>query len=164
MAKKTICKVAYVCISGLGKIHLVKNPTKVINRAYVEITRMHNNYASINHQKMKIMVGVLIGLVGVLTSYQISYFIYRSFGLEAAPYSKVVAGQIFSTIIQSIVPLPGGIGIADSGFYFILKPIFTEEYINFALLLWRIFTFYLPILMGMVLLLGTRRKTNQAIK
>ena len=146
----------------LAKMRIIKNPEKVSARISVEVSRLHDNFIAVRQRGGMVARGVLLGIVGLMGSYQIIYFIYRGFGLAQANYVDVVAGQVFSMTIQTIVPLPGGAGITDSGFYFILISLFTKAFINFALIFWRFFTFYLPILAGMFVLAGSKRKSKMS--
>ncbi len=147
----------------LAKLRILKNPERISARITVEIGRLHVNFMTIRQRGGMVARGMLLGIIGLMGSYQIIYFIYRGFGLAQANYVDVVAGQVFSMTIQSIVPLPGGAGITDSGFYFILISLFTKAFINFALIFWRFFTFYLPILAGMFALAGAKKKLKTSI-
>ena len=56
---------------------------------------------------------------------------------------------------MTFIPTPGsGLG-AEGGFYLLFQSIFKEETMNMAILFWRLYTFYLPILVG-TLFLGIR--------
>ena len=142
----------------LARLRLIKHPEVMSERLSLEIARLHTSFMAVRAQTGMVLRGILLGALGLLGNYQIVYFLYRGFGLAAADYPEVVAGQIFSMTIQSIVPLPGGVGITDGGFYFILISLFTKTFINFALIFWRFFTFYLPILAGLFALMGFKRK------
>ncbi len=150
-------------VKVLTKLRIIKNSEMMSARITLEIARLHNNFMAIRQRGRMVLRGILLGIVGLMGSYQIIYFIYRGFGLAKANYMAVVAGQIFSMTIQSIVPLPGGIGITDSGFYFILVSLFTKSFINFAIIFWRLFTFYLPILAGMFALASFKKKLKVSV-
>ena len=54
---------------------------------------------------------------------------------------------------------PGGaMGGAELGYYGFFKDIFGEQYVNTAMMLWRIMTFYLPIIVGLVFTLTMKNK------
>ena len=164
LAEKPVRNILLGIIRFLAKIKIIKDLKLASEWACEEISRLHHNFYNLKKQSRMIVRGIGIGFLGILSSSQISYFIYRSFGLTTATYYDVVSGQIFSSIIQSIIPLPGGIGFTDGGFYFILINLFSYEYINFALILWRFFTFYLPIIIGLTLLLLFKRNNNNLLK
>jgi glycosyltransferase 2 family protein len=147
-----VLSIVNAIIRVLTKLHVIKHPQKVSARTAVEVARLHGDFMIIRQKSGMVLQGIVLGLIGLLGSYQIAYFLYRGFGLVAANYLEVVTGQVFSMTIQSIVPLPGGVGITDGGFYFILVSMFTKTFINFALIFWRFFTFYLPILVGIIML------------
>ena len=61
-------------------------------------------------------------------------------------------------LIMTIFPTPGaGIG-AEGGFYLLFENIFKNGTINLSILFWRIYVFYLPIIVGALFFLPTKRK------
>lgn len=54
-------------------------------------------------------------------------------------------------MITSFIPLPGGSGGAEAGFYLFFGMFFPQSgVIAIAILIWRIFTFYMPIVAGVI--------------
>lgn len=49
-------------------------------------------------------------------------------------------------------------GGAELGYYGFFKDIFTEQYVNTSMMLWRIMTFYLPIIVGLSFTLTMKSK------
>jgi len=158
LAKKTVLRFVHWCIRWLKRIHIVRNEERVLKKAVAEIDRMNANFITLRGRLPVLFIGMTIGIASILSSYHITYFIYRSFNLVGNSVIDIVTRQIFCGIIQTVVPIPGGIGIVDSGYYFILKSIFTERYINYGILLWRITTFYLPIMLGLIITFGHSKR------
>jgi uncharacterized membrane protein YbhN (UPF0104 family) len=67
--------------------------------------------------------------------------------------------QGLSAMIQSVVPIPGDWG-GRQRVYYIMVQIMGNAYINFAMVLWRLLTLYLPILPGLVALMLGKRKDD----
>ena len=59
-------------------------------------------------------------------------------------------------ISASYTPLPGASGAQEGGFLLYFNGIFTEGTIGLALLVWRFFTYYIFLLIGMLFVLGER--------
>lgn len=63
--------------------------------------------------------------------------------------TTVVASAAFILMISSFVPLPGASGGAEGSFYMFFRMFFKASgSVSVAILLWRLFTFYLPIVVG----------------
>ncbi|MCX7796786.1 MAG: flippase-like domain-containing protein [bacterium] len=92
----------------------------------------------------------------ILLSFPI--FIVRSIGASIRLTDTIIAQAIFY-ITQSYMPTPGGSGIVELGYDYFLKNISGVSSAEFIMLL-RLFTFYLPVLIGgfMSLSLVNRRR------
>ena len=122
---------------------------------------MNTNFSKLDLWTGKTLGILVLSLLQMVLLYQTTYFIYHAFGLSGQSYLTILAGQTFVGAIQSVIPLPGGVGVADGGFYLILNSMFGSENINFALVMWRLLSFYLPILTGVFLLFTDKRKEKK---
>ena len=100
--------------------------------------------------------------------YSITYMVYRAFGNYGISFWQIIPTQAFLLLIMTFIPTPGsGLG-AEGGFYILFNTIFKEGTINMSILFWRLYTFYLPILVGLFFLIPTRsdreEKTENTVK
>lgn len=97
----------------------------------------------------KIFVEIIpIILLQITLFYSISYWIGKAFGVENISLIKMIAYQgVFIMTFESL-PLPGGIGVAETGFLRIFSRIYTKETLAGALLLTRGITYYCYLLLG----------------
>ena len=87
-------------------------------------------------------------LLQITLFYSISYWIGKAFGVENISLIKMIAYQgVFIMTFESL-PLPGGIGVAETGFLRIFSRIYTKETLVGALLLTRGITYYCYLLLG----------------
>jgi uncharacterized protein (TIRG00374 family) len=100
----------------------------------------------------------LLTLAQLTISLSIPYFIYRAFGLSGNVFWGIVSSQAYVMLISSFFPLPGGSGAAEVSFLLVYTTYFPRGFINSATLLWRLFTFYLNILVGGLFVLFARKK------
>jgi uncharacterized protein (TIRG00374 family) len=90
----------------------------------------------------------LITLVQLLLFYSVPYCVCRSLGVHI-PLWKAIAAAAFVLMVSGIVPLPGASGGAEGTFFLVFGQFFTgEASVAVAILLWRLLTFYLPIIVG----------------
>ena len=71
---------------------------------------------------------------------------------------QIMSYQAYVLMISSFIPLPGAMGGAELGYHGFFKDIFTEQYVNTSMMLWRIMTFYLPIIVGLTFTLTMKNK------
>ena len=67
-------------------------------------------------------------------------------------------------MIMAFIPTPGAGGAAEGGFYVIFKTFFVQSEIKMAILFWRIYTFYLPILVGAIFLVIKSKNKVEVIE
>ncbi len=82
--------------------------------------------------------------------------------MSDASLLQIMSYQAYVLMISSYIPLPGAMGGAELGYYGFFKDIFTEHYVNTSMMLWRIMTFYLPILVGLGFTLTMKSKGIEA--
>lgn len=89
-----------------------------------------------------------IVLLQITLFYSIAYWIGKAFGVENISLIKMIAYQgVFIMTFESL-PLPGGVGVAETGFLRIFSGIYTKETLAAALLLTRGITYYCYLLLG----------------
>ena len=156
--KKGTIKAVNGIITLLTKMHILKNPMHW--RLY--FTREVNKFNK-NFKFLKKNIGVLIKaafftIIQLLLYMNISYLLYRGFFPNPdMPWGKIINYQAYVLMFSSLMPLPGAMGAAEVGYAGFFKKIF-GDYTGTATLLWRIFTFYLPIIVGISHLLTLKRR------
>ena len=82
--------------------------------------------------------------------FSITYVIYLGFGLSETDLFTIIACQAFVLMISSFVPLPGAMGAAEGSYAAFFGDIF-GSFTAFSTFIWRFLTFYLPIIIGLVI-------------
>jgi hypothetical protein len=80
-------------------------------------------------------------------------FVYHAFGMSGTPWYQLMALSFMLFISASYTPLPGASGAQEGGFLYYFRNIFTGGTVGLALLIWRFFTYYLFIFVGVINLL-----------
>ena len=145
-------------IKFCGKFHIFKDVDQKLERALVEVNEFYDGFQKIKQNKKMFILNVLASIVQIIIYSAIPYFIYRAFGNSNVSIFTVIAAQIFVAMITAFVPLPGAIGGAEVSFFMFFQMFFPTMQLNMAILLWRLFTFYLPIIVGLMFYL--RKKNN----
>jgi len=159
--KNGTVKAANGIITLLTKMHIVKNPMHWRLYFTREVNKFHENFMFLKKNVWIIVKSCFFTFVQLTLYLSISYVLYRGFGLEGASLLKIISYQAYVLMISSFIPLPGAMGAAELGYAGFFKDMF-GTYTGVSTMLWRIFTFYLPILVGMGFMLTLKNKGIEA--
>lgn len=149
-------------IKFLGKIRIIKNPDKTIEKLDESIDNFRGQFQFMRKQKKMVLLMFLTAVIQSLAYYSITYMVYRAFGNYGISFWQIIPVQAFLLLLMTFIPTPGsGLG-AEGGFLLLFNSIFKEGTINMSILFWRIYTFYLPIIIGAFFLIPTKK--NKELK
>ena len=149
--RKATTKLAHGLVILLGKLHIIKEPSDKIEYIDKELETYYENFLFIKSQPVMILKMFLATVVQLLFYFSITYVIYIGFGMTGTDFFTIIACQAFVLMISSFVPLPGAMGAAEGSYAAFFKPIFGDYYTGVSTFIWRFLTFYLPILVGIVI-------------
>ena len=156
--KRMITIITTPIIKFLGKIHILKNPDKTKENLDKSIDHFGEQFKFMKSEKKMVMQMFIIAVIQSLAYYSITYMVYRAFGNFGITFWQIIPVQAFLLLIMTFIPTPGsGLG-AEGGFYLLFNSIFKEGTINMSILFWRLYTFYLPILVGLFFLIPSKKK------
>ena len=146
-------------ITLLTKMRIIKDPMHWRLYYTREMKKFHNNFKFIKKNVKVILKAVLFTSIQLILYLNISYLLYRGFfpGTAHMFWGKIITYQAYVNMFSSFMPLPGAMGAAELGYAGFFKKIF-GEYTGAATLLWRIFTFYLPRIVGIIHLQTLKRR------
>ena len=108
-------------------------------------------------QRKTLLKMFAIQMIQLLAYFSIPFMIYQAFGNAGTSYIQVLLVQAILLLVMSFIPTPGsGLG-AEGGFALFYRTIFATG-LNLAILFWRIYTFYLPIIVGVLVFVAMNRK------
>lgn len=145
-------------ITLLTKMHIIKNPMHWRLYYTREVRKFHNNFKFIKKNVGVILKAVLFTSIQLILYLNISYLLYRGFFSDGDIFwGRIITYQAYVNMFSSFMPLPGAMGAAEIGYAGFFNKIF-GVYTGAATLLWRIFTFYMPIIVGIIHLLTLKRR------
>lgn len=151
-------KLVRVIITFGAKIKLVKNKEKIIARIDTEVENFNTTFRSFKGGFKQIRMSALFAAIQLTLFFMVPFFICHALSVNINFFDSLSLAA-FTFLLSSFVPLPGGSGGAEGGFLLFFGGQFADKSIAVAILLWRIMTFYLPIIVGSVFYL-TNRKTD----
>ena len=161
--KRAITCITTPIIKILGKIHIIKNVEKTLIKLDESIDNFGNQFKIIKSEKIMILKMFLVAIIQSIAYYSITYMVYRAFGNSGVSFWQIIPAQAFLLLIMTFIPTPGsGLG-AEGGFLLIFNSIFKQGTINMSILFWRLYTFYLPIIVGCLFLIPSKKaqRTNR---
>lgn len=136
-------------IGLLSRIRLIKNRENAITK----VTEILNTYYDAMRELMRrpgqILLQFACSIISLLGLTATIIFVYYAFGMKGtATWSQLLALSTLLYVSASYTPLPGASGAQEGGFLLYFNGIFTDGTIGLALLVWRFFTFYLFLIVG----------------
>ncbi len=131
-------------------MHICKDPAQSETKWEGILATFHSSVMLIRKRPGELLVQFLINSLQVLSLMMVTLFVYRALGITGTPLLKVLTMSLLLYVSASYTPLPGASGAQEGGFMIYLKDIFPTGRIFPALLLWRLFTFYITLVAGAV--------------
>ena len=148
----------------LGKLHLVKDYEAAINKMEGSVSNFSNQFNAMKKEKLILLKMYIFNILELLAYFSIPFMIYNAFGNSGVSFIQIVTIQTYLLLFMSFIPTPGsGLG-AEGGFALFFSTVFASG-LSLAILFWRIYTFYLPIIVGIIVFASmSRREAKTEIK
>ncbi|MBO6301656.1 MAG: flippase-like domain-containing protein [Ruminiclostridium sp.] len=156
--RKATTKIAHGIVRLLGKLRIIKDVDDKLEYIDRELDTYYENFMFIKSQPVMILKMFLVTVVQLLVYFSITFVIYKGFGMSGTDFFTIIACQAFVLMISAFVPLPGAMGAAEGSYAAFFKGIFGSYYTGVSTFIWRFLTFYLPILIGIVINLRMTKK------
>ena len=155
--RKATTKLAHGVVRLLGKVRIIKDVDDKIEYIDKELSTYYENFLFIKSRPVMILKMFLVTVVQLLFYFSITFVIYIGFGMSETDFFTIIACQAFVLMISAFVPLPGAMGAAEGSYAAFFKGIFGDYYTGVSTFIWRFLTFYLPILIGIIINLRMSR-------
>lgn len=142
----------------LGKIRIVKKVDENINKFRDVVADFRKQLGIIKKEKSMIIQMAIYTAIEITVLYAITYAVYRALGHNTADFITIISAQTLLNLVTVYMPTPGAGLAAEGGFYAVFKTFFSANTLNMGILFWRIYTFYLPIIVGAIFLLQKPQK------
>lgn len=143
--------ILFLGIRILNKFNLIKNKEEKMESISIEMDSFYESFQFLKQNVGAITQSSIMILFQLTAFFTIPYFICLALGIPNIDLFTIISAGAFVLMITSFVPLPGGSGGAETGFYLFFSIFFPQTgVIAIAILIWRAFTFYMPILVGML--------------
>lgn len=160
-AKNSVIKVTRWAIQLAGRIGVLKKPDETLASATASLEESYEGIRFLLREPALLIKVSLVTFVQLTVYFSMSWLIFAGFGLESNDYFTVVSCQAFIYLIASFVPLPGAVGAAEGSYIVFFNYVYSDpSIVALSTFIWRFFTFYLPIVLGMVLTLMVNNENS----
>ncbi|WP_187296226.1 lysylphosphatidylglycerol synthase transmembrane domain-containing protein [Tepidibacter mesophilus] len=122
---------------------------------------------SIDKLKEDIYTTIKLSIIAIFQGtcyFGITYFVYMALGLNQTSAINIIAIQSLLYMAVSFIPTPGTLGASEGAFHIFFSFLFTNGLVVYAMLLWRIISYYSCIVVGgLVTLLVHLKDSKKAI-
>lgn len=128
-----------------------------------DIVEYQRSAQLMKEQKGKMIPYFITTAVRMLAMYSVPYFVYLSMGLNTYSWVEVTALQAVLFVSVSALPIPGAMGISESGFTKLFQMLFPLHLLDGAMVMSRGISFYLFVLVsgicsGLIFLVGGNKR------
>lgn len=147
--KKLGHKIVSWIIKLLTKLRIVKNPSavylKIMRPTLIFQRKMQKFFAS----KGRTLLFLSLSLLEYIIEYSVLFFVYSAFnGFDISVYWQLLSISMIIELACHSIPLPGGSGLAELSFSTIFASLFDSGVLFWALIIWRIITYYTYLFTG----------------
>lgn len=146
---KATTEIVGLFVNFLTKIHIVKDRVQATEKAEREITEYAAAVRKILKTRGLFLKTVLMSIVFNVLVAMIPFFVLTAFG-GRVDFLPCFVTTVAVTSAVYFVPTPGNSGAAE-GTFFIVFSALSSGYVFWAMLVWRFFSYYVYILMGLVI-------------
>ena len=154
--RKWIQKLAEKMIGLLARIRLIRDRDTAVAKATEALDTYHEALAELTHRPGQILLQLLCSTLSLLGLTASVIFTYYAFGQSGTPWPEILTLSSLLFISASYTPLPGASGAQEGGFLLYFNGIFKDGTIGLALLIWRFFTYYLFLIVGVFTVIGEK--------
>ncbi|KRM55198.1 lysylphosphatidylglycerol synthase transmembrane domain-containing protein [Lacticaseibacillus sharpeae] len=120
-------------------------------RAEEKIDTFYQESLHLKREKKKVIRASILTLVQLLMYYSVPYFVLLALHVQHVDFLRVLVMHVMIVMIVSLFPIPGGSGGAEYSFSQIFSTFMPHPaQLVLAMLLWRLLTYYLGMICGVV--------------
>lgn len=155
--KKLGSRIVIGILKLLSKMRIIKNYQATFRKVMRFVVSYQQVMRYLSSSAFTIVYQLVLGIVEILVFNSIPYFLALAFGsatvtLSFSSWVSVVAQVYICTAVINILPTPGGTGAAEVLFATVFNELFGGKII-YAMLMWRILTYYIHLLHGICIII-----------
>ena len=143
------------------RLKLIRNREAAEASAGNVLDTYHTALRELLHRPGRIVVQIFSAMAGIMGLIGSIYFVYHAFGLHGTPWYHLLTVSFLLYVSACYTPLPGASGAQEGGFLLYYARLIPEGILGLALLVWRFFTYYLFLIVGVLMVILERVILNR---
>lgn len=158
---KFVKKITKWIFKLLYKLKIVKNYRHAYAKTIKQIYQFKNSIIALCKNIFTVIVLVGLSFIEFIAYMSIPFFVFKAFSgaevgfnvlITAKDYFPMLTMMTYSYFAVALMPTPGTSGFAETAFFAIFKGQVAPNILFWAVLLWRVISFYTFIVLGLTLL------------
>ena len=149
-------------------LHIVRNPEKRYQNMERFVAEYKDSLTLLFKKPGKAFMAFLYTMAQLIFYLAVTCFVYIACTGGAIGINMIFYVFLMQSVLSmavSFIPLPGASGASEGGFYLFFKFFFNANLMFIAMIVWRMITYYLNLLAGIIViiidaLMGARRKKS----
>ena len=108
----------------LERLHLVKKKERRLKKLEDSMDTYRDTAAYLKNNPLVIVKVIGITFIQRMALFAVTWFVYQAFGLHGTGFWEILFLQAVIAVSVDMLPLPGGMGISETLFLTIFKPVF----------------------------------------
>ncbi len=149
-----------------ARFRLIKQPEETRERWLKSVENFHNSMREMLKHPFDLMLQMVIAGLKIMALMSIIWFVYTGLtgpSERVNDYGQLVAVDLMHYTTANFYPLPGASGTMEVFFNNYFEWIFGES-VGIAMLIWRFFTYYFTLIVGLVVVTTVGLKSGQSLK
>ncbi len=142
----TVKKIISAAIRLGARLKLVKKPEETTEKLIGMLDSYHQSFSVIAKDKLTLVCLLLLSLIYRVALCSLPFFVLKMFGAQVS-FIRIFATTVYLYASIALVPTPGNAGAAEGAFYLVFSAMKSDG-VFWAMLIWRLFSFYSFILVG----------------
>ena len=155
-------------IVSLGAhLHLIKEPEETRKRWLQTVENFHSSMREMLRHPGDLLIQLVIAGLKLMALMSVAWFVYAAlFAPDARVncYGELITVDLMHYTTANFYPLPGASGTMEVFFNNYFGWIFGEGVTNVAMLIWRFFTYYFTLIVGMVVVTTVGLRSGKSLK
>lgn len=143
-------------ISLCVRMKLIRNRDVAMSSVTNVLDTYHTALRELLHRPGRILAQIFCAAAGIMSLIGSIYFVYHAFGLNGTRWDQLITVSFLLYVSACYTPLPGASGAQEGGFLLFFSRIIPDELLGLALLVWRFFTYYLFLIVGVAIVILER--------
>lgn len=151
--RNLVRRLASGLIGLLSRFRIIRDREAALQRTGEVLDTYHTAIHDLFCSPVHLILQCLCSALSMLALTGSIVFVYYAFGLSGTPWYHLLTLGLLLFVSASYTPLPGASGAQEGGFMYYFNGVFPGGTKGLALLIWRFFTYYLFLFVGIVMVL-----------